>query len=125
MVMRTPLDSYAPEPDGPPQMGPGGGGFRWLQWLQLAVTSALVVMFLNQLSQLQTVNRKIAQLHERLDLLDRTRMMDTTPALEAQQRTILQRLQDIDSRLREAEIEREASSVTNNGAANLQAPPPP
>jgi hypothetical protein len=126
MAMRTPLESYAPEPDNHPSMGPPGGDrFRWLQWLQLAMTSALLVVFVNQLVQLQDVNRKIAQLYERMDQLDQKRMMDTTPALEAQQRTILQRLQELESKLREAELERNASAESNGGPASLQAPPPP
>jgi hypothetical protein len=128
--MRSPLDSYAPEPDHHPSMGPPGGDrFPWLQWLHLAITSALVVVFINQLVQLQDVNRKIARLYERMDNLDQSRMMDTTPALEAQQRTILGRLQELESRLREAELERAASSPSasssERGPASLQAPPPP
>lgn len=126
MAMRTPLDSYAPDPENYPPMGPPGGDrFRWLRWLQLAITSALLVVFFNQLVQLQDVNRKIARLYERMDQLDQSRMMDTTPALEAQQRTILQRLQELESRLREAELEREASTQSTSGSASLQAPPPP
>lgn len=121
MTMRTPLDSYAPDPENHPPMGPPGGDrFRWLQWLQLAITSALLVVFFNQLVQLQDVNRKIARLYERMDQLDQSRMMDTTPALEAQQRTILQRLQELESRLREAEVEREASTQSTSGSASLQ-----
>jgi hypothetical protein len=126
MTMRSPFDSYGPEPNNHPSMGPPGGDrFRWLQWLQLAITSALVVVFVNQLVQLQGMNRKIARLYERMDQLDQSRMMDTTPALEAQQRTIIQRLQELESKLREAELERESSTEPNSGSASLQAPPPP
>lgn len=126
--MRTPLDRYAPEPDSDPPMGPPGGRpFRWLQWLQLVITSALLVMFASQLVQLQEMNRKVARLYERMDQLDRSRMMDTTPALEALQSTIIERLQILESKLREVELEQEASSrsTSNQGPASLKAPPPP
>ena len=88
-------------------------------------SSAVLVMFTNQVIQLQDVNRKIARLYERMDQVDRSQMLDTRPALEAQQRTILQRLQDLESKLREIDLEREASTRSIQGPTSLEAPPPP
>jgi hypothetical protein len=95
-----------------------------LQWLQLAVSAALLVLFFNQLIQLREVNRRIARLYERMDLLESSRMTDATPALEAQQRTIMQRLQILESSLKELELDSQSSGSSDDPAA-LQAPPPP
>lgn len=122
------MGTYGPEPEGDSLLQASADRFRWLQWLQLAFSSALLVMFFNQLTQIKETNRRIARLHERMDLLDRSRMMDTSAALEAQQRTILQRLQVLESALSEVENERmsrSSSSDSNSGSAALQSPPPP
>ncbi len=123
--MRSPLDSYGPEPENEPPFDPRSRDpFRWLQWLQLALSAALLVLFFNQLIQLREVNRRIARLYERMDLLESSRMTDTTPALEAQQRTIMQRLQLLESSLKELELEGKSSGSSDDPAA-FQAPPPP
>ncbi|MEB3242479.1 MAG: hypothetical protein VKO44_02480 [Cyanobacteriota bacterium] len=123
--MPTPLDSYAPGPEGEPPYGPPGGEpLPWLKWLQLAVTSALLVLVFGQAVQLQDANRKIAQLFSRLDMLDQKRLLDTSPTLEAQQRTILERLEALEATIKDVEIERGAVRPSG-GAAALQPPPPP
>lgn len=123
--MRTPLDSYGPDPEGDPPYGPPGGEpLAWLKWLQLAVTSALLVMVFGQAIQLQDANRKIAQLFSRLDMLDQKRLLDTSPTLEAQQRTILERLEALEATIKDVEMERGAARPSG-GAAALQPPPPP
>lgn len=128
--MRSPLDSYGPEPETDPPFDPRNSGprnndpLRWLRWVQLAATSALLVLFFNQLIQIQDVNRRIARLYERMDLLETARIADTTPALEAQQRTILQRLQQIENSLGDLKLE-DRSSGSGSDPAALQAPPPP
>ena len=124
--MRNPLDSYLPVDDNdPPLRHPGADRFRWLQWLQLGLTTALLVMFFNQLSQLQDANRRIARLFERMDALDQTRMMDQSPTLSAQQALIIKRLQTLESALRDKELENLGSSDSNEPPAALQAPPRP
>jgi hypothetical protein len=124
--MRNPLDSYLPVDDNdPPLRPPGADRFRWLQWLQLGLTAALLVMFFNQLSQLQDANRRIARLYERMDALDQTRMLDQAPALSAQQALIIKRLQLLEAAVREKELERLGSSDSNDAPAALQAPPRP
>jgi hypothetical protein len=124
--MRTPLDSYGPGPETDPPPGfPRGDRSRWLQWLLLATTSALLVLFVNQSMQLQEVNRRIARLFERMEQLDRSRMMDSNAALEAQQRTMLQRLATLETRLNDLETDTGASSGSTGGSSALQAPPPP
>lgn len=124
--MRTPLDSYAPEEETGLPMGHhhGGDRFRWLQWLQLAVTSALLVLFFNQLSQLQEANRRIARLYERMDALDRTRMVDS-PELAAQQVMIMKRLQALESNIRDSALENLGSSDPFEKPAALQPPTRP
>lgn len=123
--MRTPLDSYSPEAENLHPEGPEGGGrFRWLQWLQLALTTTLLVVFLNQLSQLQDANRKIARLYERMDALDRTRMVDS-PELAAQQVMIIKRLQALESNLREDQLDRLGSTKSSDEPAAFQPPTRP
>lgn len=97
--------------------------FRWVQWLQMGLTTALLVMFFNQLSQLQDANRRIARLYERMDALDQTRMMDDSPALSAQQAMILKRLQALESAFKDRELETLGSS--SDDPAALQPPPRP
>lgn len=124
--MRSPFGNYGPEPESDSQLAyQPGDRFRWLPWLQLALTSALLVLFFNQLMQVQDANRKIARLYERMDLLERSRMMDTSAALEAQQRSILQRLMVLETQLRDAEVDRQSSSSSEAGSAALKPPPPP
>jgi len=109
----------------PPLRPPGADRFRWLQWLQLGLTAALLVMFFNQLSELQDANRRIARLYERMDALDQTRMLDQAPALSAQQALIIKRLQLLEAAVRDKELERLGSSDANDAPAALQAPPRP
>jgi hypothetical protein len=122
--MRNPLDSYLPEdPHDPPLRPVGYDRFRWVQWLQMGLTTALLVMFFNQLSQLQDTNRRIARLYERMDALDQTRLMDDSPALSAQQAMILKRLQALESEFKNRELETLGSS--SDDPAALQPPPRP
>jgi hypothetical protein len=93
--------------------------------LQLSLTTALLVMFFNQLSQLQDANRRIARLYARMDALDQTRMLGDSPALSAQQAMIMKRLQTLESALRDRELETMGSSDPDAAPAALQAPPRP
>jgi len=123
--MRNPLDSYVPEDANDLHLRPIDR-LRWLQWLQLALTTALLVMFFNQLSQLQDTNRRIAHLYQRMDALDQTRMLDEFPALSAQQSQIIKRLQVLESALSDKELEKmDSSSDSNEAPAALQPPPRP
>ncbi|MFM7464021.1 MAG: hypothetical protein ACKO28_00835 [Cyanobium sp.] len=122
--MRNPLESYLPEDSHDPPFRPMGyDRFRWVQWLQMGLTTALLVMFFNQLSQLQDTNRRIARLYERMDALDQTRMMDDSPALSAQQAMILKRLQALESAFKDRELETLGSS--SDDPAALRPPPRP
>lgn len=123
--MRPPLDSYGPPPESDPSFGPPGAPrHRWLQWLPLAISSALLVLFFNQLVELQNLNRRVARLYERMDLLDRNRMLDTAPALAAQQTLILKRLQELETMIGNPG-EQQQDAPRDRGPAALQAPPPP
>lgn len=125
--MRHPLDSYAPpaeddSPQGPPE---DGGGLAWLRWLPLAVVSALTVMVIYQAIELGLLNRRVAQLYERMEQLDQNKMRDTSSALEAQQIMILRRLQELEATVRDLDVDRQAAREADNPPAALQAPSPP
>ncbi len=107
-------------------MGPAGPDHsRWLQWLQLGLSCALLVLFANQVMAFRDVNRKIARLHERIDLLENSRMLDTTPALEAQQRTLQQRLLQLESSLRELGNDYQPPANADKEIPAFQLPQPP
>jgi len=125
-TMRNPLDSYGPEPEGDGSMGPGGPDpSRWLQWVQLGLTSALLVLFINQVIESRAINRKIARLHERIDLIDNTRILDVTPALEAQQRTIQERLRQLETAMRELAADNQPPTAAEGEIPAFQLPQPP
>ena len=104
---------------------PGSGQGRWLQWIQIAITSAMVVLFINQLGEIKDLNRRIARLYERMDLLENSRLMDKTPAMEAQQRAILQRLIQLESTVRELSFDGQTGSGSTSGRPAFQLPTPP
>jgi hypothetical protein len=124
--MRDPLETYGPGPETDPAMAfPGRNPLRWLPWLQLALTSALLVLFISQVIEIQSVNRKIARLHERMDQIESSRMMETAPAMEAQQRATQQRLAQLESALRQLASEGQVSPGSNKEIPAFQIPPPP
>lgn len=124
--MQNPLEGYGPAPESDDPMGPAGPErSRWLQWLQLGLSCALLVLFANQVMAFRDVNRKIARLHERMDLLENSRMLETTPALEAQQRSLQQRLLQLEATLRELGNENPPSPNTDKDIPAFQLPPPP
>lgn len=124
--MRHPLDNYGPQLEGEAPPGPAGPDpSRWWQWLQLGLSSALVVLFVNQVMAFQEVNRKIARLHERMDLLENSRILDTTPAMEAQQRALTQRLRQLEKALRELGTENQVNPESEKEIPAFQLPPPP
>lgn len=124
--MQNPLEGYGPAPESDDPMVPAGPErSRWLQWLQLGLSCALLVLFANQVMAFRDVNRKIARLHERMDLLENSRMLETTPALEAQQRSLQQRLLQLEATLRELGNENPPSPNTDKDIPAFQLPPPP
>jgi hypothetical protein len=125
-TVENPLEGYGPPPesDAPPGSA-GPDRFPWLQWLQLGLTCALLVLFANQVLAFRDVNRKIARLHERIDLLENSRMLDATPALEAQQRTLQQRLRQLEAALRELGNESQPPASAEKEIPAFQLPPPP
>lgn len=107
----------------PPPAGPDR--FRWLQWLQLGLTAALLVLFVNQLIAFRDVNRKIARLHERMDALESNRLLESRTALQSSQRTMEQRLLQIEATLRALAAESQGSSSGQREIPAFQIPPPP
>jgi hypothetical protein len=116
---------------GPPEEGmgpPGRGGpdrSRWMQWLQLGLTSALLVLFVNQVMAFREVNRKIARLHERMDVLESSRMLERRPAVEANQRTMEQRVRQLEYTLRELAADNQTPPSGDKEIPAFQLPPPP
>jgi hypothetical protein len=124
--MRDPLENYGPqerESFAPMRFGPER--FRWLQWVQLAITSALLVFFVNSVLSIREVNRQIARLHERIDLLEGSRMLEARPAMDERQRTLDQRLRQLEDALRELSIESRNARSPEAEIPAFQIPPPP
>jgi hypothetical protein len=125
-MMRGPLDSYGPPPEEEPAMGPPGAGRQnWPLWIQIAITSAVAMLLINQQAELNAVNRKIADLYRRMDLIETSRLTDKTPVMEEQQRRIIKRLLELESAIRELTVERQADSGSGSGAPAFQLTPPP
>ncbi len=124
--MRDPLENYAPQEPGIFSAGPPGPDrFRWLQWLQLGLTSALLVVFINQVLSVREVNRQIARLHERIDLLESSRMLESRPLMDEKQRTLEQRIRQLEETLRELSVESRTIRPSEAEIPAFQIPPPP
>ncbi len=121
--MRNLFGNYGPQDD-PVPMGPEGAE-RWLQWLQLGLTVTLLVLFVNQVLSFRDVNRKIARLHERLDLLESRRLLDTGPTLEGNLRRLDERLGQLEKALSELASENPISPSNVREIPAFQVPPPP
>lgn len=121
--MRNLFGNYGPQED-PAPVGSEGAD-RWLQWLQLGLTVTLVVLFVNQVLSFRDVNRKIARLHERLDLLESRRLLDTGPTLEGNLRRLDERLGQLEKALSELASENPVSPSNLREIPAFQVPPPP
>lgn len=133
-MMRGPFEGYGPPPEEDeeeqPTMGPPRAGRRnWPLWIQIAITSAAAMLLINQQVELNAVNRKIADLHKRMELIESTRLTDKTPLMEEQQRRIIQRLLELESAVRDLNFERQADSGAGSGSGSgspaFQLTPPP
>lgn len=80
----------------------GGGGVfsppAWLPWLQLSLTSMMLVLFVVLLAQSREQNRNLQRLQQRVQGLENSRALDRTTALEGQLRAMLVRLQNLERR---------------------------
>jgi hypothetical protein len=124
--MRDPLENYGPQEGRTVSAGPPGlERFRWLQWVQLAITSALLVFFINQILSVREVNRQIARLHERIDVIESSRMLESRPLMDEKQRTLDQRLRQLEETLRELSIESRNVRPSAGEIPAFQMPPPP
>lgn len=68
----------------------------WLPWLQLGLSSMMVVLFLVLLHGLQEQGRSLRQLDQRLQGLENNRALDRTTALEQQLRAAVERLRRLE-----------------------------
>ncbi len=121
--MRNLFGNYGPQDEDGPMVHEGPE--RWLQWVQLGLTATLLVLFVNQVLSFRDVNRKIARLHERLDLLESRRLLDTGPTLENNQRRLDERLQQLEKALSELASENPAAPSNVREIPAFQVPPPP
>ncbi|MEB3317112.1 MAG: hypothetical protein VKO39_03080 [Cyanobacteriota bacterium] len=96
-----------------------------MQWLQLALTTALLVLFVTQVMSFRDVNRKMARLHERIDLLDNNRLMESRSEMGGHVSMIEQRLQKLENAVRDLAAESLSSPEGDTEIPAFQLPPPP
>lgn len=126
LTMLNPFEGLGSGFGGDPSLdGLGGDRFRWLPWVQLALTAAMVVLFVNQMGEFRAVNRRIAGLHQRMDVLEKTRIPNSTAALEAQQRSLRQSLTRLEAAVRDLAAADLTSPQGQGGVPAFQLPPPP
>lgn len=127
--MPSPLDPRASEelaagfrrdPDvlGAARLGPPPGAINlppgtpaWLSWLQVGLSSMLVVLFLVTLVRNREQNLEIQRLRQRVRLLEASRSVDRSEAQDAQLRAMVGRIQTVEDvvarRLEASERERQ------------------
>lgn len=121
--MRNLFGNYGPPEDDGPMVA--GRLERWLQWFQLGLSATLVVLFVNQVLTTREMNRKIARLHERIDLMEGRRLLEKGPSLESSQRQLDQRMRQLEQALRDLASESLAPSSSDREIPAFQVPPPP
>lgn len=108
----------------------GGGGYSqpaWLVWLQLSLTTMLLVLFVVLVAQSRGQNRSMQNLQQRLQSLENSRALERTAALEQQLRAMLTRLQTLERQ--EAELaaarqrQRDLEEQLHQQQALLRRPP--
>ena len=77
----------------------GRPGFRdWASWLQIALSTAMVVLFAVTLLNSRRQSRSIRVLVQRIQRLENSRALDRTAAVEEQLRAMVSRLQSLEAR---------------------------
>ena len=74
-------------------------GFRdWAWWLQIALSTAMVVLFAVMVVNSRRQSRSIRVLEQRIQGLENSRALDRTAAVEEQLRAMVSRLQKLEAR---------------------------
>jgi TolA-binding protein len=81
----------APDRSGAPSQLPD-----WVPWLQVGLTSMLVVLFVVLVGKTRQQNNQLQELRERVQGLENSRALERTTALEQQLRSTVDRLQDLE-----------------------------
>lgn len=68
----------------------------WVPWLQVGLTSMLVVLFVVVVGKTRQQNNQLQELRERIRGLENSRALERTTALEQQLRSTVDRLQDLE-----------------------------
>lgn len=92
-------------------MPPPAGMPAWLSWLQVGLSSMLAVLFLVTFVRTREQNMEIQRLRQRLRVLEASRSLERSDALEAQLTAMVGRVQNLEEilgrRLEASERERQ------------------
>ncbi len=83
----------------------------WLAWLQLSISSMLVVLFLVMLAKVREQAVTIGELEQKVRTIENGRSQDRTTAMEQQLESMIQRLQSVEqvgAQLREVNQQQQA-----------------
>ena len=73
-----------------------GGQPPWLAWLQLSISSMLVVLFVVMLGKVRQQAGTIGELEQKVRTIENARSLDRTTAMEQQLEAMIQRLQSVE-----------------------------
>ncbi|MCX5947211.1 MAG: hypothetical protein NTY67_03150 [Cyanobacteria bacterium] len=68
----------------------------WLAWLQLSISSMLVVLFVVMLGKVRQQAGTIGELEQKVSTIENARSLDRTTAMEQQLEAMIQRLQSVE-----------------------------
>ena len=83
----------------------------WLAWIQLSISTMLVVLFLVMLGKVHEQAASISELQQKLRTIENSRSQDRTSAMEQQLESMIQRLQSVEQvgeHLREVDRQQQA-----------------
>jgi septal ring factor EnvC (AmiA/AmiB activator) len=73
-----------------------GGQPLWLSWVQLGISTMLVVLFLVMLGKVREQATTIGELEQKIRTIENERSQDRTKAMEQQLESMIQRLQSVE-----------------------------
>ena len=69
---------------------------QWLPWVQLSISTMLVVLFVVMLAKVREQATSIGELEQKLSTIENSRSQDRTTAMEQQLESMIQRLQSVE-----------------------------
>ena len=100
MASSSPRNGASDRDTGPEDWGNGrrgpAGQPLWLSWLQLSISSMLVVLFLVMLAKVREQAVTLGQLEQKMRAIENARSLDRTTAMEQQLESMIQRLQAVE-----------------------------